>query len=275
VTADLYLSLSNSSENIAVVREALWGVAQALSLDALDADDLDTAVTEACKNVVWHAYEGADGPLELELYLSAGAVHAVVRDHGIGIRPHLGERTQPHTGIGLPIVHMRAHRVIYTNLDEGGTELRIELITPSAASVPALSPEPPPPLSLGDGAPHTIELALAGDDLAATVLPRVLRTLGARARFSEDALAALERFALSLARGARDSIGAEHLVTAVDAAPHNLDLRVGWLREGAGESLLEALRAELGDSPLGLSASRCSGGSQSGERYAMRLREET
>src|SRR5271163_3915315 len=102
-TPNVCITLSNSPENLAVVHQTLAGLGGILGLDALDSNDLETAVIEVCKNVVYHAYEGQEGPLELEIHTLAGAVEVVVRDHGIGIRPHVGERTLPHTGIGLPI----------------------------------------------------------------------------------------------------------------------------------------------------------------------------
>jgi serine/threonine-protein kinase RsbW len=61
------LSLSNRPENVLVVRQALTGVAGSLGLDAIETNDLNTAVTEACNNVVLHAYEGDPGPMWFEL----------------------------------------------------------------------------------------------------------------------------------------------------------------------------------------------------------------
>jgi serine/threonine-protein kinase RsbW len=61
------LSLPNRPENVLVVRQALTGVAGAIGLDAVETNDLNTAVTEACNNVVMHAYGGDEGPLEVGL----------------------------------------------------------------------------------------------------------------------------------------------------------------------------------------------------------------
>jgi anti-sigma regulatory factor (Ser/Thr protein kinase) len=167
------LSLSNAPQSVAIVREALLGLAEILALDALETDDLCTAVTEACKNVVYHAYEGQEGPLELEVYTFAGVVDVVVRDHGIGIRPHVGERTQPHTGIGLPIVHALTHRVAYTNIAGGGTEMRMQFAMPGA---PALEPDPDAPEATAlAGSEQTLSVSPSG--LSRAVVPRVLRAV--------------------------------------------------------------------------------------------------
>jgi anti-sigma regulatory factor (Ser/Thr protein kinase) len=179
VSANLALQLVNREQNLAIVREAVLGFAAALALDALATDDLDTAVLEACKNVVWHAYDGTEGPLELELHALEDAVQAVVRDRGIGIRPHIGEHREHHTGIGLPLIHVRARRVSYTNLSSGGTELRIGF---ELEGVQALEPldaahEPGQLAGWGGGEDGRIWLALSPHALAGAVLPRTLRAL--------------------------------------------------------------------------------------------------
>ncbi len=177
------LSLANSLGNVTVVREALLGVAEALGLDALETDDICTAATETCKNVVHHAYEGQEGPLEVELYTLDRAVDVVVRDHGIGIRPHVGERTQPHTGIGLPMVHALAQRVLYTNIEGGGTEVRMLFAMPNVnALAPDANTVEPTVLGAAEHAnpaeqASSIELAVTPRALAEAVLPRVLGAL--------------------------------------------------------------------------------------------------
>lgn len=131
---EIRLELTNRLESVTVVAAAVDGVVASLGLDALDADGIQTAVAEACKNVALHAYEGTDGPMGVALRASVELVEATVADEGIGIRPHLGERHYPHNGLGLPIIHQHARRVTYTNLPGGGTEVRMEFTVEAAAS---------------------------------------------------------------------------------------------------------------------------------------------
>jgi len=126
VPTEIHLQLSNSLDDVAAVAAAIDGVVAGLGLDALDSDRIQTAAAEACKNVVLHAYEGTDGPMDVMLSATTGVVEVTVVDEGIGIRPHLGERHYPHNGLGLPIIHQHAQRITYTNLPGGGTELRME-----------------------------------------------------------------------------------------------------------------------------------------------------
>ena len=44
-----------------LVRQVLAGIAEAIDLDAKDIYEISVAVTEACNNVVVHAYRGDAG----------------------------------------------------------------------------------------------------------------------------------------------------------------------------------------------------------------------
>ncbi|MGO9488973.1 MAG: ATP-binding protein [Solirubrobacteraceae bacterium] len=167
------LRLWGTSPCVAVVHYLLAAVAEELGLDAVSADGLQTATGEACKNVVLHAYEGEEGPLEVEVWIRQDAVEVLVRDDGIGIRPHIGERTGPHTGIGLPIVHLLTRRVTYTNMPAGGTEVRMlfELpgVTPPGAGPALPQPEEEPG--------EVLEMTICPGPLLARALPRALPAL--------------------------------------------------------------------------------------------------
>src|SRR3954463_5699460 len=63
--ADIELTLPARAENVAVVRHAIGGLGEALDLDPQTLSDVKLAVTEACTNVVVHAYEGGDGPMQV------------------------------------------------------------------------------------------------------------------------------------------------------------------------------------------------------------------
>jgi serine/threonine-protein kinase RsbW len=235
------LSLSNAPESVVVVQQALSGVAVALGLDALEVNDLNTAVTEACNNVVLHAYEGQEGPLEVEVYALAGALDVVVRDRGIGIRPHVGERTQPHTGLGMPIVHALTQRVAFSKRDGGGTEMRMQFTTPAAAAPGPLEGEGLESQIAGaEVGRDTTAIALAPSSVVRAVLPRVLGALARRARFSTDAISGVQLFADTLAANAEDSISIGQLGVTVDLAPDVLELRVGPLHAGAAARLLDS-----------------------------------
>jgi anti-sigma regulatory factor (Ser/Thr protein kinase) len=220
-----------------LVREALVGVAQAAGLEALTLNDVRTAVTEACNNVVLHAYDGAEGPLELEVYVSGGELEVIVRDQGTGIRPQIGAANEGSSGLGLLVIQALADRVVFQGaggLDGhagwDGTEVRMSFAAPGSQRlvVPA-----------GQGADEPIELARLEDaELATTttatvaharvtssVLPRLLSALAARARFSAERISDAQLVADELAAHAGDG-AAGGLSLAVTVGLRDLRLRI-------------------------------------------------
>ncbi len=101
-TPDLELKLPARAENVAVVRHAFGGFAEALSVDEQTLADIKLAVTEACTNVVIHAYEdGDEGDLEVDASIDDRLLTVVIRDNGRGIVPR---PDSPGLGLGLPLI---------------------------------------------------------------------------------------------------------------------------------------------------------------------------
>jgi serine/threonine-protein kinase RsbW len=235
------LSLRNRPENVLVVRQALTGVADSLALDAIESNDINTVVTEACNNVVLHAYGGEEGPLEVDVYALPDAIAVVVRDRGSGMPPHVQEDEENPSGMGLPIMRALSRHLESTSLAGGGTEVRMEF---PAAKVAALEPlHGDGPARRGPtraGPANAVAISLAPDALARAVLPRVLSALAARAHFSTDRISDVQLVADVLASSAGDSISGSRLDVCVTLAPRNLQLRIGPLSAGHGASLIAA-----------------------------------
>ena len=117
------LELENRPENVSVVRAALAGVAEAAGFDDELATDLKTAVSEACNNVVIHAYEGQPGPMRVLVSNSDNRVDVVVRDSGTGIR-RLSSGAD-HMGLGLALISALADQAEFNSPTDGGTEVRM------------------------------------------------------------------------------------------------------------------------------------------------------
>ena len=107
-TPDLELKLPARAENVAVVRHAFGGFAEVLSVDEQTLADIKLAVTEACTNVVIHAYD-ADAPASLEVDASFDdeRLTVVIRDSGRGIVP----RPDSPGPRPRPAAHRHARRV--------------------------------------------------------------------------------------------------------------------------------------------------------------------
>src|SRR5436305_15224913 len=84
---DMRIVLTNRAENVAIVRQALTGIADAMALEDGLLSDIKTAVSEACNNVVLHAYDGREGPPEVYVCPADDELDGMVRDEGQGIRP--------------------------------------------------------------------------------------------------------------------------------------------------------------------------------------------
>ncbi len=231
------LELASRPENLTLVRGMLGGVAELLAIDPELLDDLKTAVSEACNNVVLHAYGGEAGPLAVRMYVSSDSIEVAVRDHGSGIS-QLTPADDRLQGIGLPVIQALAQEADFRHGSDGGTE--VWMVFAGAREGRPLFGAPAPP-SPDDGWTRT----LSGDAVASVspislingVLGRLARALAATARFSldrfsdvylvTDALGALSR---------RCSIG-DRIGFSLDASPRQLAITIGPFREGTSELL--------------------------------------
>src|SRR5215212_5137029 len=104
MASGLEMKVPAVAENVAIVRHAVAGLSEAVGMDAAGVADLKTVVTEACMNVVVHAYEDdAPGALEVTADPDEDAVVVVVRDRGTGIRPRADVGGQS-LRLGLPLI---------------------------------------------------------------------------------------------------------------------------------------------------------------------------
>jgi anti-sigma regulatory factor (Ser/Thr protein kinase) len=122
-TPDLELKLPARAENVAVIRHAFGGFAEALSVDEQTLADIKLAVTEACTNVVIHAYEdGVDGDLEVDASIDGERLTVVIRDNGRGIVPR---PDSPGLGLGLPLIATLAETLELGKNVSDDTEVRM------------------------------------------------------------------------------------------------------------------------------------------------------
>ncbi len=123
---DMELALTARAENIAVVRYALGGLGEAFAVPEPKLSDIRLAVTEACANVVVHAYpDGHYGPMEVVASKDEQALTVLVRDWGRGIGPR---PDSPGLGLGLPLIAALADNVQLTHDDVDHTEVRMTFL---------------------------------------------------------------------------------------------------------------------------------------------------
>ena len=133
---DVRLTLPARPEGVGVVRQALAGMADALAVDPGVLGDMKMAVTEACTNVVVHAYaeqaNGQAGTLEIEVLADEAGMTVVVRDQGSGIRPKGLRADTPALGLGLPLIAALSDAFEVRGSGDGGTEVRMSFVSDRA-----------------------------------------------------------------------------------------------------------------------------------------------
>src|SRR5436190_17745221 len=119
------LDLESRPQTLTIVRGMLAGVAELLWIDPELLDDLKTAVSEACNNVVLHAYGGEAGPVAIRLFVDDQLLRVTVSDRGVGIQAAAlsDERSD---GIGVSVMRALADDVRFSSGAEGGTEVQID-----------------------------------------------------------------------------------------------------------------------------------------------------
>jgi serine/threonine-protein kinase RsbW len=94
-------------------------------------DDIRLAVSEACANVVLHAYrDEPGGQMEVLLSLRDRAILVVVRDDGSGIRPR---QDSPGLGLGLRLIDALASDVHLSDRAPGA-EVRMTFMLPDGTA---------------------------------------------------------------------------------------------------------------------------------------------
>ena len=125
----LELSLPARPESVPLARHRLraWLTAEVPQLDRMTRGDLEVAWSEACTNVVRHAYGPGDASFEASATLEDSAVSMVIRDSG-GWRPARGR----HGGRGLVLMRQLCDQVLIDRRTDG-TTVTMRLVLPDDA----------------------------------------------------------------------------------------------------------------------------------------------
>jgi anti-sigma regulatory factor (Ser/Thr protein kinase) len=230
------LKLSSHPESVTLVRGVLAALSEALALDPELLDDIKTATSEACNNVVIHAYPDAVGPMLVEFAISHTRVEVAVQDVGTGIK-HLSH-SDDRMGVGLAVISALAECAEFLSEPDGGTTVKMSFAGGSS-SVRASAP------SAVGAAPTAAESELSGEVVAtvtpvgllARVLGRAARATAARAHFTVDRFADLTLITDALAEYAVRSHDGEPVGFSILSSPRRLELAIGPLRSGSGAGL--------------------------------------
>jgi serine/threonine-protein kinase RsbW len=259
------LELTSRPESARLVRSMSSAAGEALGFNPELLSDVNTAVAEACNNVILHAYAEEAGPLVVELGGPPHTVEVRIRDYGRGMRQAMPEPDR--LKVGLALMSALADRAEFITPADGGTEVRLSFVHPT----PPEPPEATSALAKTNGharsgsrrvdLPGEVILTVSPVTLLGPILGRLGRALAPSAGFSlarcydvyllTDVLAAhaeraAEDGAISVALGARDR-QLEFALSPLRSGASGR-LRAG-ASDGAGDALA-ALTEEVGISTV-------------------------
>ena len=231
------LELDSRPETLTLVRGVLAGVAELIGLDPELLDDLKTAVSEACNNVVMHAYGGGTGPLGVRMYIDPEAIEVVVEDQGSGLPP-LAPADETIRGVGLSVIRALAEQAEFRALPEGGTEVRMSFAGQrDGKPLFHLPSQAGPDDQGGSWLSGDAVVSLSPISLLAGVLGRVARALAARARFSLDRFSDVYLVTDAIAAHAGRAAKGPRLLFAISTDAQRLELTIGPFMDGSGRQL--------------------------------------
>ncbi|MGH2894139.1 MAG: ATP-binding protein [Solirubrobacteraceae bacterium] len=245
------LRLESRPQTLTIVRGMLGGVAELLSIDPELLDDLKTSVSEACNNVVLHAYGGEPGPMEVGLFVTDDHFSVRVVDDGVGMPapPPAGDVSQ---GIGLSVIRALTEDVQFSSAPGGGTEVRMDFSVRRDGR--KLFEAPPAATTDAEMTPNQdsegeVIVSLSPVTLLPGVLGRLARTLAATAHFSLDRFSDVYLVTDTLAAHASTAAEGQRIEARLMAEDRRLELVVGPFRKGTG-SRLDVQVADHPASPL-------------------------
>jgi serine/threonine-protein kinase RsbW len=215
----------------------LAGVAELLWIDPELLDDLKTAVSEACNNVVLHAYEGGAGPMAIRLFVDDRLLRVTVSDRGVGIPPAVlsDERSD---GIGVSVIRALADEVKFSSEPDGGTEVQIDFAAREDGwRVPPSHGDYDSGSDWARDEPGEVVVSLSPVALLTGVLGRLARTLAATAHFSLDRFSDVYLVTDTLAAHAASAAAGSRIGARLNADERRLVLTVGPFQPGSGSRL--------------------------------------
>jgi anti-sigma regulatory factor (Ser/Thr protein kinase) len=231
------LELTSRPEAARLVRSMSSAAGEALGFDPELLADVNTGVTEACNNVIVHAYPDRVGPMAVELTGRPQGVQARIIDQGCGI--HEAAPDQDGLKVGFALMAAVAERAEFINVPDGGTEVRLSFRAPAgdptaawptrhAASAGSAAWQ----AELHSGLTGDVVLTVSPVALLAPVLGRISRALAPSAGFSLQRCSDVYTVSDALAAQAEQAADSTSISVALGARQHRLDFALAPLRMG-------------------------------------------
>jgi anti-sigma regulatory factor (Ser/Thr protein kinase) len=237
----LRLTLLSDPDNIAVIRQALAGLATELGAAPDLVDDIKTAVSEAVTNAVVHGYPEGTGPIDVTAVTADRRLDIVVADRGTGIQPRPVSEGEPSLRVGLALIGALADEFQVRGEAGAGTEVRISF---DLDRVPGDGDRER--LAMPDATPRESEalIAVRSAEPGGAAIPKVLEMLVARSDLGLDRLSDAQLIGDFLAKWSSDAtVDSKPLEVAISDEQGGVQIRVGPLDPGVGDKMLK--RSEL------------------------------
>ncbi|HWM63173.1 MAG TPA: ATP-binding protein [Solirubrobacterales bacterium] len=230
------MMLPAKAENVAVIRHALAGLAEQIGMDEPGLADLKTVVTEACMNVVAHAYDGQPGPLSVEANPDGDGLTVIVRDEGGGIRPQ-ADLDQHSLRLGLSLIAALSSSFAISGGLDRGTEVTMRVPLHGGGSNGTGDPVSIEP-TVSD---TTTEVTTDRPELLAPVLARVVGALAARRDLSVDRVSDAVLITDAIADAAPSRFADGRVRLGLDDREGGIELRMGPMDAGAAKDIRKEL----------------------------------
>lgn len=246
---DFRVLVPNRAENVSLVRQLLAGVADGVGLEEAVLDDIRTAVSEACNNVVLHAYDGGEGPLEVDVRIDDGELRVSVRDQGEGIQPRPIDSSVEVQGVGLSLITALTDRVEFLGGAGEGTEVRMAFA--SAVDRSQFPDEDDDSLAARSTPNADVAVSVCEGPLSGPVLSSLVAGMAARAGLSVERVTEAQMLSDTIAAHAYALIVGRHVHMTVSLDDGALAISIGTLRpDGARELVGASSVPGLGEGPL-------------------------
>jgi serine/threonine-protein kinase RsbW len=243
----LQLKLPARAENVAVVRHALAGLAEQIGMDETGVADLKTVVTEACMNVVVHAYPESMGPLLVEADPDTEGLTVTVSDSGAGISPQ-ADSERPSLKLGLSLIAALSSSFSISGGLDRGTEVMMRLPLSGGGANGAAPAEEKISVEV-----DATELTVARAELLEPVLARLVGALAARRDLSIEHVSDAVLITDAIADAAPERFADGCVRLGLGESEKGLELRLGPMEVGAAGEIRQQLEVpEVGGSLEGL-----------------------
>jgi serine/threonine-protein kinase RsbW len=236
------LHVQSRPQSLTLVRGMLSGVAEQLAMDPELLDDLKTSVSEACNNVVLHAYHGDPGPMDIQLFTNEDSIRVTVQDRGVGLSDTPGAIANDGAGgLGVSVMQALARDFQLRPRQGGGTEVLMRFDGRRDGQVLFTVPSAPtadhPVVDVAHDDENEVMISVSPVALLSSVLGRVARTVAATAHFSLDRFSDVYLITDALAAHADRAAAGDRITARLTASDRQLSLSLGPFRRGSGGQL--------------------------------------